>query len=179
MRFIFIFISVLLFSLKLNAVDLNDINDLVQELESLNNKQQEVLVKTFIKAKDYSLGYTMSAICWQESKFGKYLVNLSDPSFGPFHNYIKSVQKRHLTNEWNTDRLVERLLFDYDFAFNESLTELQFWQIVYMNLKGSSSNTVASYNAGYNHENGKRYLQNIRNKIRALRIYFKKHNFEG
>jgi hypothetical protein len=123
----------------------------------------------------------MTAIAWQESKFGKYMVNLSDPSFGVFHNLITSVQKRHKghkSNKWNRDRLVEKLLFDYNFSFNESLKELIFWQNVYKGCNGKWSKTVASYNAGYNHKNGYVYLNSIKNKIRALRIYFKKQNFK-
>jgi len=151
---------------------------LIKELENLNINQKELLVKTFLKAKEYDLEYTMTAIIWQESKFGKYVVNLSGPSFGPFHNLVRSVQQRHRSNEWNTDRLIERLLFDYNFGFNEALTELQFWKRVYKNKPLSWRKMVASYNAGYNHKNGEAYLFNIRNKINALRSYFKIHNFE-
>jgi hypothetical protein len=156
----------------------NPVTKLVYELEHLEKEQLEILVKTFLKAKKHNLEYTMTAIAWQESKFGKYMVNLSDPSFGVFHNLITSVQKRHRSNEWNRDRLVEKLLFDYDFSFAESLNELRFWNNVYNNQSSKWSKMVASYNAGYNHKNGTAYLYCIKSKIRALRVYFDKHNFK-
>jgi len=146
-------------------------NQYLEELYTLSPKQQNVLKKTFKKGKVYNLGYTLTAICWEESQFGKYMVNISDPSFGYFHNSVRSIQRRYRANNWNTSRLIERLLYDYDFGFQQALIELQFWQKVYAGQPLSWSKTVSSYNAGYRHENGKRYLEKIKLKIRALRLY--------
>ena len=152
---------------------LANVDSRLHELQHLTPHQKQIMLRTFSKGKKYNLEYTLTAICWEESEFGKYLVNISDPSFGYFHNSVKSIQHRYRSNNWNTSRLIERLIFDYDFGFEQALIELQFWQNVYKNKPLSWSNTVKSYNAGYNNVNGIRYLERIKIKIRALKMYFK------
>ena len=166
-----VFILSLLMVFSLFGSELSDLSDLKNELNHLSDSQQEVLLRTFLKGKEYNLEYTLTAIAWQESKFGKYMVNLSDPSFGVFHNLIKSVQKRHRANKWNTDRLAERLLFDYNFSFNEALEELTFWKKVYKGQTRAWSKIVSSYNSGWDSSAGEAYLYCIRTKIKALRTY--------
>jgi len=151
---------------------LANVDTSLHELQTLSPTQKQIMLKTFSKGKKYDLEYTLTAICWEESQFGKYLVNISDPSFGYFHNSIKTIQHRYRSNNWNTSRLAERLIFDFDFGFEQALIELKFWQNVYKDKPLSWSNTVKSYNAGFNNINGVRYLEQIKIKIKALRKYF-------
>jgi hypothetical protein len=119
----------------------------------------------------------MAAIAWQESKFGKWMINLSDPSCGVFHNLLKSVAKREgkSVSKFSQARICEQLIEDFDFSFSQSLAELEYWKN-YWKSKGYKNNelwrrTVMSYNAGFNYKNGKTYLDNIIKKIRILKKY--------
>lgn len=148
-------------------------NKLEEELKNLNLSQKEVLEKVYEEGKKYNLELTLTAICWEESQFGKYMVNISDPSFGYFHNSVKSIQNRHKSNNWNTSRLIERLLFDIDFGVEQAVLEIKFWQKVYKGKPKAWSKMVSSYNAGYKYRNGEMYLFKIKEKIRALKKYKK------
>ena len=173
MKYLLLFIFV--FVININAVDIKTLD---KELDNLSLSQKEVLVKTWLKAKKFNLEFTMTAIAWHESHFGLYPINLSDPSFGVFHNLITSVARRHnVTSKWSKSRLAEQLIQDYDFSFAESLSELKFWQGVHKNKPNNWSLTVKSYNAGYRHENGKQYLVQIKTKIKALKRFFKRNEF--
>ena len=153
-------------------------NKLMYELNHLSTSQYEVLLKTYAKGSAFNLELTMTAIAWQESYFGKWKINLADPSFGVFHNLISSVMERHnLKGNWNRSRIAEKLLDDYDYSFAESLAELTFWRMYWKNKKIPRvwSHMVMSYNAGSNYNNGKNYLKHIRFKIYALKKYIKQH----
>jgi hypothetical protein len=153
----------------------------MHELDSLSAKQKGVLYATYHRAKQFDLGYTMSAIAWHESHFGLHPINLSDPSFGVFHNNIKSVCARHKCNRWSRSRLAERLLFDYDFAFSESLAELEYWKNYHTSKHHIFvwSLMVSSYNAGYHYDSksAKRYLKTIKYRIKIIRHWFKKNHY--
>ena len=148
------------------------------EVKHLDSHQKEVLRKTFWKAKEFDYQWTLSAIAWEESKFGKYPVNLSDPSCGAFHNLLKSVAKRvdYEVNKWNMSRICEYLIRDFDFSFSQALAELKYWEN-YWRSKGLTGNklwrrTIMSYNAGFNYKKGKNYLNRILKRIYILRKTF-------
>jgi len=145
------------------------------QLRELSSGQKLIMKKVYKEGAKHELELTMTAICWEESQFGKYMVNISDPSFGYFHNSVKTIQRRHRANNWNTSRLIERLLYDFDFGFSQALIEVQFWQKAYRNEPRSWSKTVSSYNAGYKYTNGRRYLERIKLKMKALKRYIKSH----
>jgi len=148
----------------------SDFKQLSYELGHITPKQQKVACMVFKKAKEFHLEYTMTAIAWEESKFGKYNVNLADPSFGVFHNQIDSVADRHGTkSKWGKSRLAEQLLYSFDFSFAEALAELKYWQTYYKNSWDWWRKMVMSYNAGHNLSNGKTYYKRIVLKIKVLR----------
>lgn len=151
------------------------IRKLVRELQHLNPNQKKVLQKTFLKGTSFDYEYTLTAIAWQESNFNKYTINLNDPSCGVFHIMPKYLIQ-HIDMEdtsWNQSRLCERLIKDYDFSFSAALFYLKYWENYWKAKKVSKvwSHTVGSYNGGF-HPN-KKYIKEIRWKIRALKIYFK------
>jgi len=152
---------------------------LYKELNNLTYSQSRILVKTFMNAKTFDYEYTMTAIAWHESHFGRYMINLRDPSFGVFHNNIRSVANRHnvKVGSWKASRLAESLVLDYDFSFAESLSELKYWDNYYKGKYKAWSSTVMSYNAGFKKENGAKYLQAIKQKIKILKKYFKAKDF--
>jgi len=148
--------------------------DLLKELNNLTPIQKAIMLKTFNKARQFNYEYTMTAIAWQESKFGKYKINLNDPSFGVFHNLISTVQLRHDSRgSWARSRLAERLMIDYDFSFTEALSELKYWENYWSNKRVPKkwSHTIGSYNGGFTPNMS--YTEKIKSKIRALKTYFK------
>ena len=143
------------------------------DIRNLNPQQKTIMDKTFTKAKSFDYEYTLTAIAWHESYFGKYPLNLADPSAGVFHNSLTTVLNRNnLTqSDWSRSRVAERLITDYDFSFSQALAELKYWEN-YWKDKGVDrvwSHTVASYNAGFNIKNGQSYLRAIKEKIRILK----------
>ena len=133
------------------------------------------MYNTFNKAKEFDLEYTMTAIVWQESQFGKYQLNLDDPSCGVFHIMPKYLIKRTSLKDtsWNRSRLCERLINDYDFSFAAALLELKYWQNYWRSkhVKMVWSHMVGSYNGGY--IPNWQYVEEIKNKIRLLKTMLK------
>jgi hypothetical protein len=154
------------------------------ELENLNSEQRSVLYKAYTAGIDADLQYTLTAIAWKESDFGVYFSDLGDGSkgsFGPFHALLDTVAARyHATNTWQTSRLAERLIKDFDFSASVSIGELQCWKQHWRH-KGSLQNRymIASYNAGYrsyDSNDGRKYALDILLRMRVLQEYFKKHD---
>jgi len=151
------------------------------EITHLSLNQYKVLLKTYAKAKPFDKSLTMCAIAWEESQFGKFPVNLSDPSFGVFHNNLNSVMRRHhyKNTKWKRSRVAEALLLDYDFAFSESLSELELWQSYWKrrNVHDKWINMVRSYNTGSSWTSKERYIDRIILRVRVLKRYIKIHKF--
>ena len=141
---------------------------------SLSQNQLVLASNIYTKGEQFNLGYTLTAIAWEESQLGKYKINLSDPSCGIFHIMPRSLIKRTelKNNKWNRSRLCERLISDDDFSFSAALLELKYWQN-YWKSKGVSkvwSHMVASYNGGFRiNIKTNVYLKRIKNKILKLK----------
>jgi hypothetical protein len=150
-----------------------------KELNNLTINQIRVLLKTYDKAKHFDLELTLCAIAWQESYFGKYKINLADPSFGVFHANINTVIKKHnyKNTKWRQSRLAEALINDYDFAFSEALNELEYWKSYWKQkeVKDLWIHFVRSYNTGFAWTENEHYIDEIVLKIRVLKVYFKKN----
>ncbi len=157
----------------------SSLEELVKELYNLNVQQLEILSKTFQYGKSFNHEYTLTAIVWQESKFGRYKMNLNDPSCGIAHAFLPSVADRVglKRNFWNYSRLCENLIDDTEFALYHARMELEFWYGYWGNkgVKRVWSHSVASYNAGSNYKKGQSYLNKIKKKIKALKIFLKEN----
>jgi len=152
-----------------------------KEIDSLSKKQYTNLIWVYKQGKKYDLELTLTAIAWQESAFGKYPINLSDPSGGLFHNLLGSVCYRlELTpNQWNQSRILERLIRDKEFALQQAIAELHYWKGYWKvrNKRYLWKYMISSYNGG--HKGNIRYYRNIVKKVKYLKRYFKwlnKHN---
>lgn len=152
------------------------------ELNHLTSYQKTILFRTYIKAKQFGYENTMTAIAWQESRFGKYPVDLSGPSFGVFHNLVSSVSKRNGNSgtEWSNSRIAERLILDYDFSFSQSLAEIKYWENYWKskNKPHVWREIVGSYNGGYGWRHKKssvQYLKDIIIRMKVLKKYLSKN----
>jgi len=146
-----------------------------KKIDSLTTKQYNNLIWVYKQGKKYNLELTLTAIAWQESKFGKYPINLSDPSGGLFHNLLGSVCYRlELTpNQWNQSRILEKLISDKEFALQQAVAELYYWKSYWKvrNKKYLWKRMISSYNGG--HKGNVKYYRDIVKKIRYLKRYFK------
>jgi len=177
----FLFIISILFLTTLSARIISVKEDLY-ELNHLSRQQYEILIQTWRYAKRYNLQYTMTAIVWQESKFGKYLINLQDPSCGYFHKLLPIYAKELglKPNNWNMSRVCQSLL-NYDTSFMVALQTLQ-RKREWCKLKGYHGSMnwkcmIIAYN-GWD-KKGLKYYKNIVNKIRALKIWLDRKGIKG
>lgn len=142
-------------------------------LLALDTSQQTVKNYVFQKGKQFNLEYTLTAIAWEESQYGKYKINLKDPSCGIFQIMPKYLINRTELEDthWNHSRLCERLIIDNDFSISAAILELKYWEN-YWKSKGVDrvwSRMVASYNGGFNANLDSEYLSKIKHKINLLK----------
>jgi len=146
-----------------------------KKIDSLTTEQYNNLIWIYQQGKKYDLELSLTAIAWQESQFGKYPINLSDPSGGLFHNLLGSVCYRLnlAPNQWNQSRILERLISDKKFALQQAVAELYYWKNYWKvrNKKYLWKRMISSYNGG--HKGNIKYYKNIVKKVRYLKRYFK------
>ena len=151
------------------------INIQANPLNKITSNQKQILTYVYNKGKSYNLEHTLTAIVWQESQFGKFKINLNDPSCGIFHILPRSLINRTELNDtsWNRSRLCERLLVDNDFSFASAVLELKYWQNYWESKHVTNvwRHTVASYNGGYKASINSKYVQNIIKKIQYIKQY--------
>jgi len=141
----------------------------------LTKNQYEIMLLTYNSAKCYNLQWTATAIVWQESMFGKYKINLADPSCGYFHQllpeYVSKLGVR--ANSWNMSRACEQLLF-FDTSFSVFIDKFREkeQQCAIKGYRGAGKWRCAVIR--YNGAGKIEYYKNIVNKIKALHIYFKR-----
>ncbi len=112
--------------------------------------------------KKYDYGFTLVAIAWQESQLGKYMINLSDPSFGLFHIVPRG-------SKWEKSREAQRLLDDFEYSIYKAINILDYWKKYH---KGNWRKMIKSYNAGfnYNSKQANTYLKGIQSKVKYLKL---------
>lgn len=161
----------------------------------LSKKQINIMNKVWSKAEPFDLQYTMTAIAFKESAFGRALSNDNDGrgtelgSYGVFHNLVDSVYDRYVKfkpkdkiSMWSIKvNLAKRLRDDFDFSFSQSLAELKYWEN-YAIAKGNKWNKwklmIMRYNGGtFGDKNIKsiHYYYEIVNIIKAIKLYRDKH----
>ena len=144
------FVLVLLVSL----VAAQAASSLEEEFNAFSSEQMEVLQHAYDVGKPFNLGYTMAAIAWQESRCGKYVLNLQDPSAGVFQNNIKSVMARHMQKDpslkdtdFQRNLMAQKLFNSFELSAAEALAELEFW--ITVRGTGNWFKIWQSYNGGY------------------------------
>ena len=166
-----VFIGMLVVSLYAHSVS-------YYEKQIQNCNEQQIRVAEFISynAKQYNLKYTFLAIAFKESQWGKYKLNLQDPSAGLFHKLLPYYcMELHLKpNKWNESRLAEKLIKNDGEAFMVALSDFQ-RNYKHFKFLGKNSNlswryAIQAYNAGVsNYKAGKGYYREVVKIIKALR----------
>ena len=147
---------------------------LANPLNYLSQKQYDMFYKTWKKAQPFNLQYTMTAIVWQESDFGKYLIRLNSKDCGYFQINVTTLSNNH----WKQDRICQRLINDYDFGFSVALERFKYFYN-YWRSKGyikaiAWKRAVCSYNAGFNWKKGLKYYRGIVKRIKYIKKFMMK-----
>ncbi len=129
------------------------------------------LLKTIkLKGQEHGFSYSLMAIAIKESSLGKYIINVNSKDFGLYQAHIKSVISRQKLKDtsWNRNKLAMKLISDFDFATQNAIEELKFWQEQH---KGNWRRVWASYNGGwkYNSKRARKYSNDIARIIRELK----------
>ena len=158
-----------------NILNATSIKTYKYQLAHLTENQIEVKNLIAYNAKKYDLKYTMLAIAFRESQFGKYKLNLADPSAGIFHQllptYCKELGLR--PNSWNQSRIAEKLVSNNALALHTAINHFK-RDYSHFKLLGYSNaiswrKAVMAYNAGiYNYRVGYKYYKEIVKIIKAL-----------
>lgn len=135
--------------------------------KTFNQSQLNIMQKSYNAGKIKDYGWTLAAMSWQESSAGNKPLNWDDPSFGIFHANIKTVSARYKAkDQYEEFALATRLMYDFDFAVEAAVAELDYWKKVH---KGNWGRMWGSYNAGWNKANGEIHTQRILKKIQFLK----------
>lgn len=138
------------------------------ELRYLNSDQIDNLFFSYRKGLPHNMGNTLAAIALHESHAGEIPVNFSDPSAGIYHVTLRNAIKYigWEDTSYNRNILGMRMINDRDLAANMALSLLKYWELQYG--VGSWTKIWASYNAGWEYENGLYYRDIIANHIRTF-----------
>lgn len=131
--------------------------------------QKEVMKHSYAYGSKEGLGLTLAAIAFQESDFGKYKINWTDPSFGAHHILLKTATNMlNIKGHYNKILLGQQIMEDYDLSANLALMVLDYWK---KRLKREGHFTWralwGSYNAGNNYDGSaaKKYSESVAEKI--------------
>lgn len=134
----------------------------------VNRRQALTIHHAIIAGDEYDLGYSLAAISGVESEYGKYLLNLADPSFGPFAIHIKTASKRRNINpqSFTANLLAHELITNPELGAELAIEELLFWQSIH----GPDPKKIhASYNAGHNYVHGAKYADMVMDEMKLIR----------
>lgn len=155
----------------------------LNDFKKLDRSQLEFMMEINKRAKPYNLSYSMIAIAWQESNLGKWNINLSDPSCGPFHQSIVIFLKRHeiKNTDFNRNRYCMDLINNVDLSVSTAIAELEAWLAIHHKRWNKFEYAYRSYNAGYNYNSNvsKEYASKIQARIKVLKFYQSKYNILG
>lgn len=148
--------------------------ELYGELENLKKSERIVLVKTLKRAEAFDMQWTMTAIAWRESHFGRNLVGRTTPDYGVFQINIVSFKRRYAEHlkvfPLSDESIIEILKNDYNLGFVAALAELEYWKSV----RGDNWFEIwASYNGG--HKMYKPYAKMIKQRIKVLKKFLRKN----
>ena len=151
-------------------------NKYINILKHISQNQWGVYKFISHNASKYNLKYTLLAIAFKESQWGRFKLNLSDPSAGLFHKLlpIYCIELGLKPNKWNMSRVAERLISNNSESFMIALCDFK-RNYTYFRTRGYSKSlswryAIQAYNAGLNnYYAGSKYYHQIVKIIRALK----------
>lgn len=122
---------------------------------SFSETQLATMATAYHVGKTHSLGYTLAAISWRESRAGEDVVSMRNgvksANMGAFQNRVQSVGDREgCKNRKCYANVAIKLVIDQGYAAQAALDEMQFW-LNYHNQNVRKS--LSSYNAGFTRSN--------------------------
>lgn len=154
-----------------------------EELETLTPQQYAVLMYSLETGKEHNLGYTLAAIAWKESSFGKNKVNQNDGKHGSYGSHqilltsaVGFLRENKIVNvdlkdKASKDILIEYLTKDEEVSMRFALEELKYW---HKRHKGNYKKMIASYNAGnagINSTAGEKYANDVAYRVKLLQEF--------
>lgn len=142
---------------------------LQDEYDGMSPNQINILKWAYLKGSPYGFQEIMPAIAWQESSCGNDLENKEDGgggSWGIFGNQLLATATYHF-NTWPnppTPKQMERarisLIEKPNYAAKACIAALDFWR----KERDSWGDAIASYNAGWELADGKKYQREVEQK---------------
>lgn len=125
----------------------------------------------------FDLYKSVYAIAVVESEFGRYNINLKDPSCGITHININTYMKRHNLEDtvFNRNKACQDLINSPALSVANTIEELLYWQEQHCkNNKCTQAQWLkvwASYNAGWNYDGkqGQTYARKIQELVRKVK----------
>lgn len=178
-------ILAMLFSNFVYASEAEVVNSLYRQLTRLNEQQLKIMLYSYKAGLPHDLGYALAAIAWKESKFGMYMMNISDGemgSYGVYHILMDTAAARNkLKTSWDRSRFAERLIFELDLSADEAIAELTYWKRFFKRAASPWKAMFAGYNAGHKGLKsiaGKAYADDAVLRVKALQKYFRAKGLE-
>ena len=156
-------------SVKFNE---KEVTTIVRDLEYLTIGQLDVLSFVFKACKPYGMENTCMAISYKESKLGKYLFNTVTGDYGIMAVNLKTFArvKKMDMNYWKKKEFASKLIVDNSLNISVAINNLMYWRKI---TNDNWKVVWGSYNGGF--RPSAVYASHILNTIKALNIYFKKH----
>lgn len=175
------FIILVFFVVSLEA---KSVEGYYKDLTKISRNQSFLLAASYYSGRHDDLGLTLAAIVWKESSFGVKITNSRDGKFGSFGVAQILLETAMVRNNIKTKKgrkeLKLRLISDVQFNLQQARLELKFWRKQYRDIRKNKywfSLMLASYNAGwknYGNPKGKAYAEDVKKRIQALKLYFKR-----
>lgn len=147
-----------------------------EDLKKISPEQRDIMNQVAKLASGFDLSYTAAAIAWQESNFGKYPVNLSDPSCGVFHKlvvpYLKARDRK--VTSFTKNQACSELISDLELATSILIEDIEYWKLSHKrrgaDVKDILTLAIRSYNTGYKYQSNdaKNYEKSVKARIKAL-----------
>lgn len=139
---------------------------LEDDWKSMSPKERRTIYKSFVTGSKYDLGLTLAAICWQESKGGRWQICTNYDGFGLYHIsiywYLKELKIKDTI--FNKSEYATILLTQPEVSERFVIKKLQNLYATY----GDYKTVWWKYNGS------KKYSELILAKVKFLKIKFKK-----
>lgn len=140
-----------------------------KDWQALSKTQKKMAKMIYSYAERDDLGWTATAIAWQESQFGRWQINVNSASSldcGMFQNNTRSVARHEDVpyNRFNKKEICTRLITSYTYAYINFAKEIEYWRGVH---KDDWRKIWSSYNGGW--KGNSHYSESIYARIQVLK----------